>query len=75
MLNKTNGFKALMRVFRPAYRQFAVPGEMVATDQFLRLFRKSELNDNDFTTDRFAPGTSGESELYRTLLHQLHLEA
>lgn len=75
MLNKTNGFKALMRVFRPAYRQFAAPGEIVETDQFLTLFRKSDLKDKDFTTDRFAPGTSGESELYRTLLRELHLEA
>lgn len=75
MLNKTNGFKACMRLLRPAYLNLVKPGEVVASGPFLTLLRKSKLKDEDFTTDNFKPGTSGELALYRSLLSDLNLSA
>lgn len=68
MLNKTNGFRALMRFLRPAYLYLNSPGHVTSVDAFLTVLSKIDLEDADFTVDRFKPGTSGESELYRTLL-------
>lgn len=74
VLNKTNGFRALMRLLRPAYLYFANPGQMVSKDQFALLFGKSKLKDEELTTDTYKPGTSGETLLYHTLVAQLGLE-
>jgi DGQHR domain-containing protein len=73
MLNRTNGFNALMRLFRPAYLYFAEPGQMVTAQQFRSLFDKSDLKDTDFNPARFVPGSSGATELYNTLLSDLDL--
>ncbi len=67
MLNKTNGFRALMRYLRPAYLYVCSPGEIPAIASFLKLLKKSDLKDDDFNIERFKPGTSGESLAYRTL--------
>jgi len=69
MLNKTNGFKALMRFLRPAYLYFTNLGGVLSSDQFLSLLNKINLKDNDFNINLFKPGASGEYELYNTLLY------
>ena len=74
MLNKTNGFRAAMRVFGPAYLHLAAPGDPVHSDAFFELFERSTLNDRDFSIERFVPGTGGEAELRRTWMAQLGLE-
>lgn len=71
MLNRTNGFNGLMRLFRPVYLYLANPGDMVETDEFYKIFQKSGLKDTDFNTDAFVPGTSGATKLYHTLADQL----
>lgn len=73
MLNKTNGFKALMRLFRPLYLYLGRPGEVIGMGSFLTALRKSNFKDEDFTVDNFKPGTSGEIALYRALQNQLSL--
>ncbi|MDF2817159.1 MAG: hypothetical protein K0S73_1099 [Stenotrophomonas rhizophila] len=73
ILNKTNGFKALMRLLRPLYLHLAKPGEIVEMGRFLTMLKKSKLGDADFTTDNFKPGTSGEMALYRSLYTDLGL--
>jgi hypothetical protein len=65
MLNKTNGFRALMRILRPAYLYFSAPGGKVQKEQFLTLFSKSKLRDADFNIDNFKPGAK---EIYETNL-------
>jgi hypothetical protein len=75
MLNKTNGFKACMRLLRPAYLHLAKPGSVVPSGAFLTLLRKSHLKDEDFNTDNFKPGTSGELALFRSLVNDLNLAA
>ncbi len=74
MLNKTNGYKGLIRLLRPIYLNIAKPGEVPSKKQFLQILRKSDLKDEDFTIDNFRPGASGELTLYSTLLNQLNLK-
>lgn len=68
MLNRTNGFRALMRFFRKAYLQVAEPGDVPSDQRFLdRVFHKIPLESSSFNTDNFSAGTSGEARLYRVL--------
>lgn len=73
MLNKTNGFKALMRLLRPAYLHCVRPGAVPSVEDFASLFKRSTLTDEDFTVERFKPGTSGETALYQELRQELKL--
>lgn len=75
MLPKTNGFKALMRLFRPAYLYIARPGEPVTKEQFARLFAKSKLSDDDFNITNFPPGTGGETGLFKSLYADMGLQS
>ena len=63
MLNKTNGFRALMRLLPRSYLKFARPGEMVSKETFLLLFDRVEAPDSHFNIDEFKPGSSGEKDL------------
>ncbi len=71
MLNKTNGFRALMGILGRAYTFVAAPGDMVPRARFEKLFNRSRLKDEDFNIDNFKPGTSGESKLRNELIEQL----
>ena len=73
MLNKTNGFKALMGMFGRVYTYVTAPGNMVPTNRFLQVFERTNLKDADFNTDNFKPGTSGEAKLRNELLAQLDI--
>jgi len=75
MLTKTNGFKALMRLLRPAYLYYTAPGKVVKQGDFNELFARAKMKDNEFDTEAFKPGSSGELGLYRRLLLELGLEA
>jgi len=70
ILNKTNGYNALMRFFRPAYIYVTSPGLVAKSDQFLQIFEQVTLDDSDFNPDRYLPGTSGATRLYRDLAEQ-----
>jgi hypothetical protein len=68
MLNRTNGVRALLRFFRHAYAHTAAPGDMVTIEKFHdQVFKSINLDDSDFTTEVFPPGTSGEAKLFRVL--------
>jgi DGQHR domain-containing protein len=71
MLNKTNGFRALMRLLPRSYQRFARPGEMVSKDKFGQLFARVEAADSHFTVENFKPGTSGEKDLSDFLSAQM----
>lgn len=70
MLNKTNGFRALMRFLRPAYLYLTSPGGVPESAEFARIFAKIDMDNEDFTVDEFMPGSSGEGKLYRLLLEK-----
>jgi len=67
ILNKTNGFRALMRFLRPAYLYLVGPGEVPTREQFGKIFARIQMDGDEFTTDNFKPGTSGEVALYNAL--------
>ncbi len=68
MLNKTNGFRALMRFLKHVYLFIASPGQVPSQDAFKKVLDRIDLADADFNVDRYKPGSSGEGELYRELL-------
>lgn len=68
ILNRTNGFRALMRFLRFAYLQVGVPGDVPSTKKFATMvFSKVDVHDREFTIENFPPGTSGEAKLVRVL--------
>lgn len=68
ILNKTNGFRALMRFLRPAYLYLVGPGDVPSKNDFMKIFAQIQMNDDEFTTDNFKPGTSGEVALFNALI-------
>jgi len=71
ILNRTNGFRAFMRVLKPIYLALSSPGELVGKSQFLKELEKVDLKDADFNSERFLPGTGGESALVAYLTNKL----
>lgn len=69
MLPRTNGFRALMRLLPTVYRKVGGPGAIPKIEAFLRVLEGIQLRDEDFATEKYRPGTSGESDLYRDLLN------
>lgn len=74
MLPRTNGFRAFMNFLRPAFNHFQTT-EIVKMSEFSRIFEEVDLTDADFNTDRFVPGSSGESLLFRTLMEMSDLDS
>lgn len=74
ILNKTNGFKALMRFLKPAYLSLCWKEDVVSKSDFLTIFRKIKIEDGDFTVDNYKPGTSGESNLFKSFMSFSGLE-
>jgi DGQHR domain-containing protein len=73
ILNRTNGFRAFMRWLRPAYLFVSSPGNVPTKEQFSHLMQRITLGDDDFTVERFKPGTSGEALLLQTLIAQTNV--
>ena len=70
IINRTNGFNGFIRFLRPAYLNFTTEPLVVSTDDFFGLFKKVQLTDLDFNPNKFLPGTSGSTELYKLLVKQ-----
>lgn len=68
VLNKTNGYNALMRFFKKAYLYSTSTPDVVTENEFARILNKSSLEDDDFNTVRYVPGSSGASKLYKELM-------
>jgi DGQHR domain-containing protein len=64
ILNKTNGFRGLMRFLRNAYLHVTGPGGVPKREEFEKILQRIKMEDEDFNTDNFKPGTSGEVTLY-----------
>lgn len=66
ILNKTNGFRALMRFLRPSYLALVREiGDVPGTEQFKPIFDRMEMKQEHFNSKFFLPGTSGEAHLFR----------
>jgi DGQHR domain-containing protein len=73
ILRRSTGFASLMRLLRDAYLSFQRPEEVVEASEFEALFRRIQLQDDQFTTDVYKPGSSGEARLYEDLKQQAGL--
>lgn len=71
MLGKSNGFRALMRLLRPAYLALRDKHERPTKGAFSKLFVNATLKNEDFVITEFVPGTSGETKLFRSLRDQM----
>lgn len=74
MLNKTNGFRALMRYLPRIYLRLGKPGSVPSKQEFLSVLNNINISSDDFNIDNFKPGTSGESRLYRCLINNMIVE-
>ncbi|SRR5258707_5836969 len=74
ILNRTTGFAALMRFLPKAYLSLAEPGDLVSSDQFLAVFKKIELDDQDFNSDNYKTGSGGEARLLKDFSRRSGLE-
>ena len=71
MLSKTNGFRAFMRFLRPLYLEITDNvGDIPSVDKCSSVLEEINIEDDDFNTDQFKPGSSGESALYRLLISE-----
>jgi DGQHR domain-containing protein len=67
MLNRTSGFKALMRFLRDVYVAKCSIGDIPSKKKFASVFQDIRFGDSRFTVERYKPGTSGESQLLADL--------
>lgn len=76
ILNKSTGFIALMRFFKNAYLSFGMDkiGEIPTKEQFILIFDKIFLKEEDFNREKYLPGSSGQGLLYKDLLNQSGLD-
>ena len=65
ILNRTNGFRALVRLLRYIYVE--IRDTVPSVEQYLEFLRKVNISDDEITTEKYQPGTSGESLLFREM--------
>jgi hypothetical protein len=75
ILNQTNGFRALMRVFRPIYLILGRPDDIVDHTKYEVLFQGMAITDEDFHISNYPPGSSGEASLVQRFITGLDLRA
>ena len=71
VLNKTNGFMALMRFLKDIHISKNHIGKPLTKEQYADIFKKIDIDDHQFTIEQYPPGSSGESKLYKDLIQYL----
>ncbi|UNL98721.1 DGQHR domain-containing protein [Stutzerimonas stutzeri] len=75
ILVRTNGFRALIRLFKDVYLrerpEFNQSNPIISKAKYREYFERATIESEDFSTDRYKPGTSGETQLYKDLRSQL----
>lgn len=72
VLNRTTGYRALMRFLPNAY--FDVGYEVPPAAELKAILDRVRLQDQDFTPEAFKPGTGGQAALYRKLVLDTRLD-
>lgn len=70
MLNRTNGFRAVMRLYGFLFRLNGIPGTALPQGYVDHYLAELPLKDADFTVENFVPGSGGEGRLYRVLTRE-----
>lgn len=77
IINRTNGFRAFMKLLKNIYLDQRPDGNgdepVVAKGVFLRYLKKVDLEDSEFNSNEFLPGSSGESKLYNKMRVDIRL--
>lgn len=72
ILPRTNGFRALMRFLRPVLIRLRPSKDLalqvVSKEEFGSIFNLIDADPDRFTVEYYAPGTSGETALFKDLL-------
>jgi DGQHR domain-containing protein len=66
ILNKTTGIIALMRYLRHVYNAEKL-GPETTIDDYMKYLKESGLQDGEFMTEKYIPGSSGQSKLFYDL--------
>lgn len=74
ILNRTTGFRALMRFLPAAYLSVSKPGVVATKNAFAKVFERVRITGPDLNAETYRPGTSGETQLRNDLLGQAGLE-
>lgn len=78
LLPKSNSFRALMRHLKDEVYINLVGedqiGDIPLVEDFLTKLKQVKIDDSDFTTRNFAPGSGGESKFYKLLKGQISKE-
>lgn len=67
ILPRTNGFRALMRVLPNIIEELEKNRIDLSIEAFFNYFSEIHINDGDFSSDIYKPGSSGEKDLYSNL--------
>ncbi|GGR11706.1 DGQHR domain-containing protein [Deinococcus ruber] len=73
ILNRTNGFRALMRVLGLVYRDIRRKNIEPSVDNFHNYFLDLPIDDDQLNVDNYPPGTGGESKLFNEIRGYLNL--
>ena len=74
IISKSNGIIAFFRFLRYIYNDLEKESELVNKQEFKDILDKINFDDEQFTTDNYKPGSSGQSQLYRDLVDQYESE-
>lgn len=67
ILNRSNGFSALMRFLQYVYSKTYKPDDVPSVKQFGSVFKRIDIKEDEFNPDNYKPGTSGEKKLFEDL--------
>ena len=74
MINKTNGYIGFIRFLRPAFISIVSEPRVVSKGEFMEIFSRINIKDDDFNSNNFLPGTAGSSQLFRSLVEKSSLD-
>jgi DGQHR domain-containing protein len=71
ILPRTNGYRALMRLLKPIYLKISPNFGIPAESKYIDVLSAVKIKDSDFSSDKYKPGTSGETDLYKEILSMI----
>lgn len=75
ILPKSNAFKAFMRFLKPLYLELVGEniGNVISMEEFTKYFQSYKIEDSDFTSGNFLPGSGGESKFFKILTREISI--